>query len=351
MEYLTVQDTQQTQQTTTKQPVNLCKLPIEICFYILQYTDVVTVSKMCCVNRYFNKTISEEIWSVIDRLHVLTDTVLIPVHIETFYKYRYLVDWGHIILYNQNCDKRIPEKVLMWIPDRVDLEMIAVYQNFSDDLIRTLHHKISWSTLLEKQDVPLDVIRYMVTNQTENRTLSTSDWYNIWSYQRIDYKFFVENLENVQWHPISSNKEIISFEFIEHFGDNIVWHEFTKHSIHENVLQRFIHKFDFICWNNISRYTDLSEQFINTYYDFLDIGSILRYQTLSMTLIRSIVNSLSPSSLDFYLPTIGIYQDISKEFILEYKEYLPMRTMIKNKTVPRTIIHEIYGTTNYSKNN
>ena len=110
---------------------SLDNLPVDILINIIKHTNVPTISKMNCINRNFNQIIDNYLWELVDNLITHTDTVLIPKTIETFKKYRYLVDWSNIILYNQNANKTIPEYVIKWIPDKIDLDMICVYQTFS----------------------------------------------------------------------------------------------------------------------------------------------------------------------------------------------------------------------------
>jgi len=317
--------------------------PIEILSKILKYTDVITISKMSCLNHYFNRVIDRNLWFLIDNLNYHTKTILLPNTIFTYHKYRYLIDWGDIILYNQDHGLIIPDNVIQWIEDIVDLEMICVYQKLSDDTIRLLYPRISPSSLLLKQDVPLDIINYMIHSQNETWTLSPSDWYNICHYQNIDCQFVDDNLENIQWHPLSCNKNIVSYDFIYKYGNNIIWQEFTKHGIHESVLDYFVDKFDFICWNNISRFTQLSDNFLKTYLQHLDRSTILRYQQIPEQLLIEIVESFNDFDKDFYFQTIATYQKLSFDFIKKYKSYLSLRAIIRNKNIRKSIIHELYS--------
>lgn len=329
-----------------EQDTLLNSIPIELWYNILKWTDVITLSKLAKTNRFFNHLIDDNLWRLVDNLYKLTDTILIPRTVFTFNKYRYLVDWSNIILYNQQYNRTIPEETILWIPDIPDLEMICLYQTFSEYLIRTLYPRINWSTLLEKQTVPLDIIDFMIQSQNDYWELSNIDWCNIWLFHPIDYNFILRNLENVQWHPLSSNKSSVSYKVMNHFGNNIVWQEFTKHSLHEEILEHFVNKFDFICWNNISRYTNMSPDFIKRHIKNLDISSIIRYQIIPEWLLLEIIQSLKPFEefdLDFYMPNIATYQKISKQFIVQYKNYIPFKALVRNTQIPRSLIHELYS--------
>lgn len=318
-------------------------LPFEILLKILKYTNVVTISKFNYLNQYFHILIDRNIWLLIDNLDCYTNSILIPNTIFTYNKYRYLIDWSDIILYNQDHGFIIPEHVISWIQDKVDLEIICSYQIFSESLIRQLYNKISWSLLLAKQNVPLDIINYMVTNQSDTYRLSVTDWYNICNFQKIDCQFVDNNLENVEWYPLSCNKNLVCYDFIYKYGNDIFWQEFTKHGIHENILVYFIDKFDFICWNNISRFTQLSESFIETYLQYLDKPTILRYQTIPEKMLIEMVESFNDFDKDFYFPTIATYQKLSFNFIKKYQSYLSLRAIIRNKFIRKSIIHELYS--------
>ena len=176
----------------------LDKIPIELWTNIFKYSNVSTISKCNCLNRYFNNIIDNNLWMLIDNLYNFTDSILIPKTINTFYKYRYLVDWGDIILYNQQFDLTIPEDVILWIPDNVDLEAVVLYQSLSENVIRHIYHRVSWSTLLANQHVPLDIIYGII--QDTSMHMNNEYWLKILKIRngqgknsrclyRIDYSY------------------------------------------------------------------------------------------------------------------------------------------------------------------
>jgi hypothetical protein len=326
---------------TTK---NLVKtLPVEIWYEILKYIDIITLSNLICTNKFFNIVIDNNFWYLIDNIidYNNFDYTLIPATIHTFNKYTYLIDWNSIILYNQTyANKTIPESTVVWIPDNKDLQIISTCQTFSDTLIRQIFHKINYKILLSTQTIPTDILYNII----ETNTLSNQEWYYIWSKHIIDYNFVLKYIDNVQWHPLSSNKNIVCYEIIMNYGENIIWQEFTKHSINENILQSFIHKFDFICWNNISRFTELSETFIKTNFQHFELGSLIRYQCLSENLLNDIVSKFSETDFTFNFTNILRYQKVSKKFLLTYNIYSKhelLRSLVKNKRIPRSLIHDL----------
>jgi hypothetical protein len=173
--------------------------------------------------------------------------------------------------------------------------------------------------------------------------LNNADWYAIWTKQTVNYDFIVKYEDYVQWHPLCGNKSCVSFEFITNYSDKIIWPEFTKHSINEKILEKFVNSFDFISWNNISRYTELSDEFIKKYIIYLDLGCIFRYQKLSLELLNRLVESFTNDEFVFYFQSICLYQKLTSEFIIKYKDKINLKHLIRNKNIPKSIIYSIYG--------
>lgn len=318
----------------------LYKLPIEIWIQILKYVDLYSLTSLNCSNRMFNKMITKDKWFFVDNM-IDSGKLLIPQSKETFHNYKYCIDWSHIILQNENTGVKIPENVIEWIDETNDLLMISTYQKFSKSLIYKLLEKISYKNLINNQDLPLDILYLFADSQTYS--LNNTDWYAIWSKQTLNFDFIVKHIEHVQWNPLSSNKTSVSWELINQYHDKIVWQEFTKHSISEKILEGFISYFDFICWNNISRFTELSNDFIKKHLIYLDLGSIFRYQSLSLELLNTLVESFTTDEFIYYFQSILLYQTLSKEFIVQYKDKIVLKYLIRNKKIPRTVIHSIYG--------
>jgi len=315
------------------------QIPSEIWINIFKYINVKSLSKLICTNHFFYNLINSQFWYIIDTINDNLTDRLIPATIETYNKYIYLIDWNAIIMYNQSNNKKIPESVIKWIPNTKDLQVITIYQTFSENLVQQIFHKINYHTLLSTQTVPQNILHYII----ETNMLNNQDWHYIWSKQPINCNFIDTYIDNIQWHPLSSNKNSVTHRIINKYGENLVWHEFTKHSINENILKLFIHKFDLICWNNIARYTILSEDFIKTFIDFLDIGSIIRYQKLSQDFINNLISKFTDFEFDLHFQTICTYQKLSKDFLLRYKNHYNYRTLIKNKQIPRSFIYELFN--------
>lgn len=317
------------------------ELPIEILIQILKYIDLRALSKLTCTNKLISKIILDNKWFFVDNLTdnlIDSGKLLIPLTKETYFNYKYYVDWSNIILQNEKSGYKIPESVIEWITDTQDLQIISSYQEFSHNLIYKLIDKISFKNLLNNQDLPIDIL-YSFNGLY---VLNNADWFTIWSKQTVNYDFIVKYEEYIQWHPLCGNKSCVSFEFINKYHSKIIWPEFTKHSINEKILEKFIDRFDFISWNNISRYTQLSDEFIKKYLVYLDLGCIFRYQTLSLELLNTLTESFTNDEFVFYFQSICLYQKLTSEFIIKYKDKITIKHLIRNKNIPKAILHSIY---------
>lgn len=316
------------------------EFPIEILVQILKYIDLRALSKLTCCNKLMYKTISNNKWVFVDNLIDSSD-LLIPLTKETYFNYKYYVDWSHIILQNEKTGYKIPESVIEWISDTQDLLIISSYQEFSHDLIYKLIDKISCKNLLNNQNLPIDILYSFIDSDTY--ILTSADWYTIWTKQTVNYEFIIKYEEYIQWHPLCGNKSCVSFEFINRYHSKIIWPEFTKHSINEKILELFVDRLDFISWNNISRNTQLSDEFIKKYLLYLDLGCIFRYQTLSLELLNTLTESFTNDEFVFYFQSICLYQKLTSEFIIKYKDKITIKHLIRNKNIPKAILHSIYG--------
>lgn len=331
----------------TSNPKYTYMYPIEIWDRILAYTDLHTISTVQCANRLFYNMIHPKRYQTIDRLHDDID-VLIPMTYETFLNYRYCIEWRNIILRRNlgKPDRKIPESVIRWIPDSQDLDVICVYQPLSTHLLREMYTKFTWTTLLYNQRLPLDILETLVTTYLINDQHHShySEWSRVWGQECITPEFLDKYIDHVQWHPVSSNKSLVNFDVIDRYGHDLVWQEFTKHGINENVLVNYLHRFDFICWINIAEYTQLSEQFIMDHLEHLDLNIILRYQTISETLLLQLIDKYGLTHfIDWMLfECIGLNQQLSPGFIKEYRPYLPLKILIRNRKIPRTVLQAIY---------
>ena len=100
----------------------------------------------------------------------------------------------------------------------------------------------------------------------------------------------------MKWYIISSNKEIISLELIQKYGDRLILHELTKHGVNENIIIHYLPKMDLICWINVSQFTKLSMDFIKKHIDKLNLHNAILICGFLFSLLFSLIISFSYSS-------------------------------------------------------
>lgn len=314
-------------------------LPFDILINILKYIDIYSFSKLSSTNLYFYNILKLNKWKIIDNL-LYKNFIYIPKNIDTYNNYKYIINWTSIVLYRKDKYKTIiPENVISWISDVHDLELISVYQKFSESLIRKIIHKISFKNILANQTIPIDIIQLLIFEN--NNRIDNQDWFNIWSKQPITFEFIQMFEDKIQWHPVSSNKNCVCFELIDKYHDKLIWQELTKHGINEHILIKYIHKFDHICWINISQFTKLSINFIKTYIIYLDLNIILKFQILNEYYIDELIHQYNLVS-NVYFQSISLHQPLGEFFLEKYKYKLPLKLLIRNKKILRTHLVKLY---------
>jgi hypothetical protein len=310
------------------------ELPNEILILICKHLNVLSLSKLQCTSKSLYKKIDDvNKWYIIDNMINADYYKLIPKTKETFNNYRFCIDWKELII--KKCT--IMEEVIEWIEDYSDIAIISIYQPFSENLLEKVYNKISYSCLLSHQVLPINILYNIV----ESNQLSSTDWYYISSKQKIDLVFIEKYFDKIQWNPLSQNINIINYKIIEKYHDKLIWQELTKHGINEYILINFINYFDFICWSNISQFSVLSNDFIKTFLSFLDLDIIFRFQRISESLLISIVECFIADE-SYYFESIGLNQNLSKNFIIKYKDHLPLKILIRNRNISRKLLSTIF---------
>lgn len=312
------------------------KLPVEVWFVILKNVSLIDLSRLICINKYLYNLIKQNKWRLVDNLNEKSFKI-IPKTKETFINFKYSIDWVSIILDNKENKNYIPDYVIEWIEDKQILEYMCIYQTFSEDTIRKVFSKINWRTLLLYQrKIPLDLIKYLV----ERYEISSFQmWDLIWLNENLDLNFITKYINNVRWHVISSNKEIITFDLIEKYGDRLILHEITKHGINEIIIKHYLSKMDMICWTNISQFTKLSMEFIKLHIDKLNLQFILTYQVIDEEFLEILIERLNELDKTMFFQSIALNQKLSYNFIQKYKNDLCIQNLIRNKKILRNDIY------------
>lgn len=316
-----------------KEVLKIINLPNEILIEVFKYLNVLSLSKLYRSNKeLYNKIKFINKWKIIDDMFNADYLKLVPKTKETFNNYSFCIDWKELIV--QKCI--IPEEVIEWI-EKPDIAIISIYQKFSENLLKKVHDKISFSILLSHQILPVDILYDII----ERYTLSSTDWYYISLKQKIDLEFIEKYYDKIQWNPLSQNINIINCKVIDKYHDKLVWQELTKHGINEYILIKYTSYFDFICWSNISQYSILSNDFIKMFLLFLDLDIIFRFQKISDALLNTIVENFTKNEYH-YFESIGLNQCLSRDFVIKYKDFLPVKILIRNKNISRNLLSNIY---------
>ena len=314
--------------------MNIDCIPNEIIIQIIKHLNVRNLSTLFYLNKTFNEKLNDlDKWYLIDAMNNAEYSKLIPKTKETYINYRYCINWNELII--RKC--KIPEDVIQWIENKTDVSVISIYQDFSTNLLYKIYHLISYKTLLSHQILPIDILYDII----QNNSLGSHEWYHICSKQKLDINFIKTYIDFIQWNPLSQNKHIINHEIINTYHNKLVWQELTKHGVNEYILIKYTEYFDFICWSNISQYSVLSSYFIHTFLHFLDLEIIFRFQKISDQLLNIIVENFSDIESS-YFQSIGLNQNLSKNFIIKYKNFLPINILIRNKNIKRKLLHDIF---------
>jgi hypothetical protein len=114
----------------------------------------------------------------------------------------------------------------------------------------------------------------------------------------------------VKWYCISKYQNL-SEDFIREFKVKMDWYMISEY---QKLSEDFIREFrDSVDWVNVSKYQKLSEDFIREFENKVDWYCISKYQKLSEDLIREFKNKV-----DWYC--ISNYQKLSEDFIREFKD-------------------------------
>ncbi|NBU33975.1 hypothetical protein EB118_03155 [bacterium] len=251
------------------------------------------------------------------------------MNIQTRDNYVHAIDWAGIIYHS----KTIPEFVFDSVMPLEDVIVAFVYHDMSEKLIRKFYEFCNYKVLLSNQKLPLDILQSIISTHE----LSISDWNVIWERQVFTSTFVQMYISHVNWYNLSTNKHL-SEDIIQAYQEHLVWPEVTKHSIHEHILVRYLHRLDHISWTNVSWYSSLSHDFIRKNIDFLDKRVILHTQYVPIDIIQTLVEQ--DTNL---FSIVAKYQKLTLEFIVYYKNFLNVAHLRSNQKIPRRFLVKVYS--------
>ncbi|NBO98860.1 MAG: hypothetical protein EBU90_01860 [Proteobacteria bacterium] len=292
---------------------------------------------MACVNRRLAQLVKTAKWRVIDT-HRTSQKIpnitynCVPLNKETHQNYFWAIDWQRIIYHNGS---DIPDVVIDTVMDNMEKQLVLGSCKVSSVILYKYFNLVDYTILLEKQELPIDLLQYVVSNHN----LTPSDWASIWTYQRLDVDFIEKHKQYVKWYSLSCNK-YLSKEVILKYENSLFWPELTKRSIRLDVLESFVHRLDPVSWTNVSWYSTLSPQFIRQYIDHLDKRVILHTQNVPIDVIEVLLDSIDSEE---YFNIVSKYQALSTDFIARYKSKLNVKCLVSNHRISRKVLSELYN--------
>ena len=177
-------------------------------------------------------------------------------------------------------------------------DVIMVNANYPDNLnykckYSDLHKCTNDACPICGHECPLSAVRLNHPNPCYNgfcqyETLEI-DWIAVWYRGDWSEDFVVANVANLNV-PMMVGYQKFPENILEAYAERFSCNDWTKLSIHQDLSESFIRKFeDQVDWNCISQCQNLSESFIHEFADKVAWGSILacgRHAHLSEDFIR-----------------------------------------------------------------
>lgn len=322
---------------------NLTKIPNEVVIHILKMNDIRSLSVMCCVSSGFNKVISEHKWDILDYIYKRDPNEChVPANKETYKAYRYIIDltkktksgnhrWklSNCLLYELLNEKK--ERT-----SNDNLTYLLTNYCLSEEFLSSSWDQFDIQFLIQHQQLPLNVTLKIIDKFINTPTY----WILICRYQYLPLFLIDEYHEYIQWYSLSENKQTLTEDVIRKYKDKLVWPEVTKHGLVEELILEFT-EIDTMSWRNISCYSVLSDNFIMTFIDKLDIPSLIVYQQLKDETIEMLIAVCDEK--EWVWQKISDYQCLSYDFIMRNKKHLVLQKLISNKRISRRDLYLIFN--------
>ena len=307
-------------------------------------------------------------WSSLSKNYYLTTQMIIKYwgKLNSYYLFnRFSIDhnWDE---YQQK------EETSNWFPSPVKID----YDLFINELIKQglfsneeskKHFTIARKTPINDDTAAKLLNRIELDHLLENGLLSEqflrsialkfndAQWKIISKHQVLSESFIREYAKSLGWNEIIDN-QILSPSFGLSMKSYIVSSESLKryvmnHEVSSELSAELIGKVD---WFTISKYANLSEDFIDTYHNELDWRFLVRYQTLTDELIikysekirwklasRHQVLSepvLRKFASKLHWPRVSQFQSLSEAFINDFGKRLKWNVMSKWQQLPESMI-------------
>jgi hypothetical protein len=317
--------------------MTLSSLPIELWHLIFTYIDLKDLSSIMCTNKFFKKIIQNERYNIIDSFNCGNKRVCIPQNIETYEAYKYCIDMTTII-FNKH---KLSDIAIDNLNELVDFNLLCTSQQLSDIILYKYYNRIQLKNLICYQKLPLDLFKFVL--ESSSNIFESNDWYHMCKIQPFTIEIIKKYYHNINWHSLSLNKEILTFDIISNYSDKLVWQDLTALGLCEEIILLNIDKICSICWSNISMCSRLSIEFIRKYFNYLNAMALFTCQTLDELFIEEIIELSFIDEQEFLWNKAASCQSLSKDFILRHVAKLPIHLLIRNCKIKRAVLKEVFG--------
>lgn len=308
-------------------------LPNEVLFQVLKYSNLRDLSNFIQINKYINRLIERHKWDIIDNMY--DRGMFIPKTLETYKEYSYCIDWGTFVMENME----IPEDIIVTLNQYMDFSLITTKQKLSLELLNAYYLRIPLYNLLEHQKIPIELLYTLVNLYS----FSMDHWRTLWRKQPVDLQFMQTYEDKIDWYAISENKDALSINTLQYYGERFIWPEITKLGLHESIIEAFMHKMNLFTWINISYYSNLSKSFIMKYHQNLNTLALFNSQKLDEELVLFLLDQSDIAEHYQFWNKIALNQKLSITFIEKHKQHLLLHLLIRNKKIKRADLKSVFG--------
>lgn len=189
--------------------------------------------------------------------------------------------WIDIIIDNEN---ELSDEFIEIYKEKIDWYILCIYQKFSDNFIINNHEFIRWETFVIHQKISKNIL-IKFQKKINWDLYSTNSYINEDIIETFDDKFNWEFLKIKNF----------SDKFIKKYMNKINWSNLTF-----DDLDRYSLYEQYVDWEKLSYYEELSEKFMTKHEDKLNWGFISGHQKLSKEFIKKYEKKLNMDKVFFF---------------------------------------------------
>lgn len=148
----------------------------------------------------------------------------------------------------------------------------------------------------------------------EEVLINSIDWDNISKKDNLSYNFIIKYKKYINWYSIINNRHYNEKIFARCIDCIPLYKLITSRKLSEEFIEKYIVTTDKY-WEEISRFQNLSESFMDKYKDKLNWDMMMISQAMSEEFIISHIDYINWKSLSIYKRDY-----LSADFLLKYKD-------------------------------